>query len=392
MIQFVVTETGSFSIRRYLLEEGAALAGRMRVVTYEELPRIRRLPLGTWVFTELDQLDATQLELAKFASDRLRAKSAAVRLMNDPRQVRSRLDLLRAACDVGANEHLAWPAPDVILGAPSGARGRPQTISATSLRYPVFVRYANRHTGSLTSLLDTPAALDDALASLTAGEARRHELLVVEFCDTRDAQGVYRKYSAYNVGGRIMPRALESGRDWMVKHRGRIFERARADEELSYGATNPHEPWIREMFRLARIDYGRIDYGVRDGTPRLWEINTNPTIARGPNRDRVRPPDEAAYREMIAPMRALFYERFQQAWTDVDTPASDDESVELAVPDELARAIEHAERHRRNTERVSSLVNVVARQPWVRPVTRVVKRVLEPLIAAKLRNGDSRLV
>jgi hypothetical protein len=95
---------------------------------------------------------------------------------------------------------------------------------------------------------------------------------------------------------------------------------------------------------------------------------------------------------MIAPMRALFYERFQQAWTDVDTPASDDESVELAVPDELARAIEHAERHRRNTERVSSLVNVVARQPWVRPVTRVVKRVLEPLIAAQLRNGDSRLV
>jgi hypothetical protein len=376
MIHFLVTETGSFSIRRYLLEEGAALAERMRVVSYEELPHMRRLPLGTWVFTELDQLDAAQLELALFTSDRLRAESAGVRLMNDPRHVRLRFDLLCAARRAGVNEHAAWPAADVLLGGGAHARVRAgsEPVSAASLRYPVFVRYANKHNGSLTALLESPRDLDDALASLAAEGVRRRELLVVEFCDTRDEHGVYRKYSAYNVGGRILPRALESGRDWMVKHRGRIFERSRADEELAYFDTNPHAEWIREMFRLGGVDYGRIDYGVLDGTPRLWEINTNPTIARGPNRDRVRPPDEAAYREMIAPMRVVFYERFQEAWTAVDTPARDGESMELALPESLARAIDRAERRRRNAERVSSLVNVVARQPWVRPVTRLVKQ------------------
>ena len=50
---------------------------------------------------------------------------------------------------------------------------------------------------------------------------------------------------------------------------GRIFDRERADEELRYCEANPHEAWIAEMFRLARIDYGRIDYAVQAGVPRL---------------------------------------------------------------------------------------------------------------------------
>ena len=57
MIHFVVGEPGSFSIRVYLDEEGRGLRDRMRVVSYDELTRVDRLSLGTWVFTELDQLE-----------------------------------------------------------------------------------------------------------------------------------------------------------------------------------------------------------------------------------------------------------------------------------------------------------------------------------------------
>jgi hypothetical protein len=385
VIHFVVTEKGSFSIRFYLAEDGRTLADRIRIVLYDALARSRRLPLGTWVFTELDQLDAPGRELAKRVAERLCAEHAGVRLMNDPRQVLLRTDLLRAAHRAGVNDHRVWPATDVRFGSHDGARPADvPTISAEALRYPVFVRFANQHVGNLTPLLESPRALVDALASLAAGGVSRRELIVVEFADTKDEHGVYRKFSAFKVGDRILPKALEQSRDWMVKWERRIFDRVRAEQELAYCETNPHETWIREMFALARIDYGRIDYGILGGRPQLWEINTNPTIGRGPNRNKTRKPEVVEYRAMIASARASFYEQFQRAWTAIDTPTSDTAVVDIDVPQALVRAMERGAKQRRNAERVGSLLNAVVRQPLVRPVARAVKRALAPLMAARL--------
>jgi hypothetical protein len=50
------------------------------------------------------------------------------------------------------------------------------------------------------------------------------------------------------------------------------------DEEFAYLEANPHERQLRAIFAAARIDYGRIDYGVENGAVRVWEINTNPMI------------------------------------------------------------------------------------------------------------------
>jgi hypothetical protein len=50
------------------------------------------------------------------------------------------------------------------------------------------------------------------------------------------------------------------------------------DEELAYVRTNPHQADLREIFAAARIDYGRIDYAIKDGRIQVWEINTNPQI------------------------------------------------------------------------------------------------------------------
>src|SRR5262249_26347682 len=163
------------------------------------------------------QLDVHQRELAALVASRLRDQPDGVCILNDPEKVRLRLDLLRAAYRAGTNTHRAWPAGDVLLDAhaePPTADS--ETISAESLRYPVFVRYANQHIGNLTPLLDHPRALADALGQLAATGVRKHDLLVVEFCDTKDEHGVYKKFAAYNVGGRIIPKALEQSRDWMV--------------------------------------------------------------------------------------------------------------------------------------------------------------------------------
>ena len=138
MIHFVVGEPGSFSIRLYLDEEGRGLRDRMRVVSYDELTRVDRLSLGTWVFTEIDRLSDAQRELANLASDRLSAAGADVRVMNQPRRALLRLDLLRAAHAAGLNRFRAWPATGVVLGA--NASVPRDAIAAASLRYPVFVR------------------------------------------------------------------------------------------------------------------------------------------------------------------------------------------------------------------------------------------------------------
>ena len=384
MLHFVVTERGSFTIRKYLAGEGSVLAERMRVVLYTELARMERLPLGTWVFTEPDQLDAPRRELARHVRERLRA--AGARVMNDPTRVLLRGDLLRAAYDAGVNEHRAWLASDVVMNSRTADGRDADTVSADALRYPVFVRYANEHAGNLTPLLDSPRALSNALGELVAGGTKRHDLLVVEFCDTKDEHGLYRKYAAYKVGDVILPRSVECATEWMVKWQGRIFDRERAEDEIRYCETNPHGEWIASMFRLANIEYGRIDYGVQNGSPRLWEINTNPTLPGGTHDRGPRPPEVIEYRATVKSTRDAFHARFQAAWAAVDTDAGD-ATIDMNLPPALARSIERSDKRRRNFETIGALVNAVIRQPWVRPVSHGVKRAIAAIVATRMRAG-----
>ena len=387
MIHFVVGAEGSFSIRYYLEEEGRALRDIMRVVLYDELARLDRLPLGTWVFTEIDRLNEAERDLVNIACDRLASAKGAARVMNHPRRVLLRHDLLHAAHAAGVNRFRSWRATDVVFGGDQRAAGADGRTAAAGLPYPVFVRFANRHSGNLTPLLDSPRHLEKALASLMSARHRLHDLLVVEFCDTKDEHGIYRKYSVYKIGDRVVPRYMECSRDWMVKWDWRIFDRARADEETRYlGSQLPHESWIREIFALANIDYGRLDYGILDGAPQAWEINTNPTIGRGPGPILPYPPIIAAYNEMLAPAFAAFYPKFEEAWRAVDTTDSTG-SVEFDAPRALRRTIETAARQRRRAERVGALVDVIARQPWARPMTRLLKRGLASVASTRLRLG-----
>jgi len=323
-------------------------------------------------------------DVALLASDRLRTASG-VRLVNDPREMLWRLDLLRAAHASGLNEFQVWPANEVSFN--SNGTGAGGAVRAASLRYPVFVRYTDRHLGNLTPLIDSPRRLEAEIATLMGNGARRSDLLVVEFCDTRDGEGIVRKYSAYLIGDRVVPRYLECSRDWMVKWDARIFDRVRAEEETRYLDANPHDAWIRDVFRLARVEYGRVDYGVRNGRPQLWEINTNSTIGRGPGPVVPQRPDIVAYKQMVAPAFSAFYAGFSAAWEALDDGGDGGTTVELNLPPQLRRAIEDANRRQRRAKRLDFLLGVVARQPWVRPVTRTVKRGLALASVMRLRRG-----
>jgi hypothetical protein len=101
----------------------------------------------------------------------------------------------------------------------------------------------------------------------------------VEFCDTRRSDRIYRKYAAFLVGEVLIPRHVFFGMDWNVQHDEELQAEPRhAEEERRYLEDNPHADQLREIFAIANIRYGRVDYGLLDGRIQTWEINTNPTV------------------------------------------------------------------------------------------------------------------
>lgn len=271
MIYYLVTSQHSYTVRHYLRSwsSGQELARTVQVVPYSALPGNLDMPGGAYVFSDLERLGPRQRELASGVWDRLAAAGDAVRLHNHPLRSLRRFELLSCLSERGQNRFRAH---------------RP-TAPGQPWRYPVFVRHEREHTGNLSSLLHSAEEVRVVLLKLILDGHDLSDLLVVELCDTADEEGIYRKYSAFRVGDRILPRHVLFSRQWMQKDLD-LLEPAHREEIRAYCRTNPHREQLLSLFELAGIDYGRIDYSVLDGQIQVWEINTNPIV--------VRPPDEYA--------------------------------------------------------------------------------------------------
>ena len=260
MLHYLVKEANDPGMA-YVASWGPAPRSRMRFLLYDELPQHRGLPAGTYIFSDLERLTNVELGLAIEAWMQLSRANAPVCLLNDPSRVPGRYELLRILHEKGENSYRVSR-----LGK-----------SVRSLRFPVFLKCTNEHGHALPALLGSAAEVAAAVKYLRWRGHRVEDLFVVEFCDTSDVSGVFRKYSAFIVGDRILPRHLIFSRRWNVKKPDLVnadftFEQARYLEE------NPHESWLRHIFSVAGIQYGRIDYSFLGGVPQVWEINTNPTV------------------------------------------------------------------------------------------------------------------
>ena len=147
------------------------------------------------------------------------------------------------------------------------------------------------------------------------------------------------------------------------------------EEERDYVLGNPHERELAEIFRIAGVEYGRIDYSVKDGALRTWEINLNPTIGRG-----TRPPSGRIPAE-LEPVRReskdCFYERFRAAWEAADLETT--ESIELRLDPRMR------ERAKRGGSQLRPAMSKL------RSALRPLHPVIVPL-AARLFPGIGRLV
>jgi hypothetical protein len=332
MIHYVVPARRAFTFR-YFIEDWAD-ADRFTILAAEQFIRQRRFGAGTYVFA-VDGIEPAEGRLFAAMWDQLADAAPRVQVMNHPARTMGRFELLTAMAETKGNAFRAVRATDWPV----------------SLRYPVFIRERERHNGSLTALLHSQADVARTLRWLSMKGFRRADLLVVEYCDTADAQGVYRKYSAYVVGDRIVPRAIEFGGKWLVKHDIRMFDDARIREEYEYVTRNPHEEWLRDAFALAGVTYGRADYALKDGVPQLFEINLNPTVGRF--RPKGQDPEETL--RLRAKRRATneaFYAGFNAAWQTLDAKTAPAELIAISVDASLAAAAAAAGRQRHRNDRL----------------------------------------
>jgi hypothetical protein len=267
MIHYLTAAARFAPMRLFLKDWAPALRRRVRILAYEELPAPAALPDGVYVFADVDRIGPEATAAGAALWEALAARGPRVRLLNRPGVSLGRYELLQALHARGWNRFSARRLAEPRAG----------------LRFPVFVRDEREHHGALTPLLPDAGALDAALAALRAAGRRDEELLLVEFLDTRGPDGLYRKYAATIAGERILAHHVMFGREWEVKAPS-LAEPALLAENRAFQLESPHEAQLRELFALARIEWGRVDYAVLDGALQVWEINTNPTLLSAPRR------------------------------------------------------------------------------------------------------------
>lgn len=263
MIFYVVTGPHLYTVMRFLETYGRHWAPRVKLVFYEQLTGMRHFPAGTYIFSDIERLSPAMTAVAAEVWNTLSVAGDHIRLLNHPSQSMRRYELLRTLYEEGSNRFNIYRLTE---------HRKPE-------HFPVFIRGENDHAGSLTPLLHSQAELDAAISDLGRRGCARDNKVIIEFCNTADAGGTFRKYGAFIINERIIPDHLFFSQQWMAKNEVVTqIPKAQLQEEWEYVQGNPHAAALREIARRARIDYGRFDYGVLNGTLQVWELNTNPML------------------------------------------------------------------------------------------------------------------
>jgi hypothetical protein len=149
---------------------------------------------------------------------------------------------------------------------------------------------------------------------------------------------------------------------WMVKSVSNTPTVESAREEFHYVETNPHADWLGQVFEVAGVDYGRIDYGVLNGRPQAWEINLNPTLgARLGHGREPRPPEVEAIQNRT---REISHGRLRAAFSALDT---DDrgEPVVVRLNRELLASARAELAARRRSRRIVDALSRFTHSAWV---------------------------
>ena len=154
------------------------------------------------------------------------------------------------------------------------------------VKFPVLVRSLGFQTGKHFEYASTPEDLSNIASSLPGAE-----LLVMEFLDTKDERGYFKKYRVMFIGGNIYPLHLAISKHWKVHYfsaamkdsaENRDQEKAfleRMEETIGAKALKALESIQREL----ALDYAGIDFAIdAQGELVVFEANATMIMAMPP--------------------------------------------------------------------------------------------------------------
>jgi len=261
MIIFVVS-AGNESTHACLRKQAGGPS--VSIFSYDRLFRQRSLPAATYIFTDFDRLKPGGLKLAATIYNQIVAFGE--RALNNPARARQRYALLRRLHQAGINRFGVY---------------RVETGEMPE-RYPVFLRDENGHSGPMTELIANRDKLLNAIETLIAAGEPERNLIIVEYAAEAIRPNLFRKYAAFRIADRLFPAICVHDSTWRAK-RGQkgIAGQQLYEEENAILRKDPYSDTLRKVFELAEIEYGRADFGIVEGKPQIYEINTNPTISPG---------------------------------------------------------------------------------------------------------------
>jgi len=260
MIYFLSTASHNYTHKTIVQDVPA-----FRMLSYPMALARQRHERATYIFSDFDRLSFWQLELAAHLYRQLAA--AGCRVLNDPGRALQRMSLLRRLSTAGLNSFKVWPAED----APDVDR------------FPVFLRTQSAHRGVLSDLLETPEALATELEGLLDRGFPLRDLMIIEYCAEPVQDDLFRKLAVYRIGETFVAAPCVHERHWSAKYgEWGVADQALYDDDHRMARDNPYADYARKVFDIARIDYGRIDFGLVKGRPEAYEINTNPSIEPTP--------------------------------------------------------------------------------------------------------------
>ena len=300
MICFVTTRSLGKNLKPLLVDPDAP---KIAILYYDDALAKTYLPRATYIFTAMGHSRPRDHSAAARLFRRLQEHGC--RALNDPARVRTRLPLLRALHRVGINSFNVYSVEE---------EEKPK-------RFPVFVRVSHGSRPPLTDLIWDQATLDRAVEAAIVSGTPRQSLMIVEYSAQPVRPGVFRKGSVHRIGNHFVPDIWWYGTSWIVKgDQDGLADEELYAEELQMMRHNTLPENVERAFEIANIDYGRLDFGLVDGRPCIYEINTNPQLF--------------GVRHHRAAQRA---ESIRLKWTNlitalhaIDTPGDAEELIEVA--------------------------------------------------------------
>ena len=266
-IYFITHEKHGYTIGFLLECFDCAINQRLKLLSYDDLFRIKNFEPGAFVFTDFDRLGALQLTKLSAFVRYVEQTRPGFPILNHPDRVLGRFNLLNHLRAIGLGRTTAHRLSDW----------------RSVKEFPVFLRREKGHLAPLSDLIHSKPALEKACTEILPEGCDVIDIIIVRYLDYSDSQNVFRKYGAFKIGDRIYGEHLFHCDNWLVKTG--FTKKGSEDFDLEskeYIKTNPHSEILKKYFEASGIDFGRADYCVLDGEINLFEINTNPTFISAP--------------------------------------------------------------------------------------------------------------